>query len=220
MRAYQPHIFIFLMSSSADFTRPKLDWDAFETRLRTHGQALVQLHRFYCLDIKVNADLRFYVYFGIKDKMLVDNPNKNGFRLTFETPLSTGHRSSRVSRRALENDFFMLPIDARMNYKPSIPTDFLQRGKRVKVTEKVQFMYTESKAWSPEYPKDTEFTVVGRNDDTGEIMIEPEGGGRIVQLHLTNARFSSRRSRNRQKMYPQVTVLARPRSHLHPRSKR
>lgn len=189
MRAYQPHIFIFLMSSSADSTRPEFDWDEFERRLRTDGKVLVQLHRFYALDIKVNEDQRFYAYFGTKDKMQVDDPNKNSLRITFETPLFPGPSCSRVSRSAMEKDFFMLPSDARMNYKLRIPTGFLQRGKKVKVTENVQFMYKEPKAWSPEYAEGTKFTVVRRNDDTGEIMLEPEGGGPIVQLHLTNARF-------------------------------
>lgn len=189
MRAYQAHIFIFLMSSSANFTRPKFDWEAFEERLEKYGKVVVKLLKIYCLDIKVDASQRFFAYFGTNDKMLVDNRVKDSFRVTFEIPLYTGHSCSRVSGDALRNDFFMLPMDASMNFKPRISTDFLRPEKKVQTTEKTQFWYMPDKAWSPEFEKGKKFKVVGRDDDTAEIMLEPEGGGRIIQLHLTNARF-------------------------------
>lgn len=179
------------MSRQTQFVRPKMERIAFDALLREKGKILIKMNRFNCLEIVHVEGEKCFAYFGMNDTMLVDNVNEKGlYRVNFQRPLDdTGHTCTRLSWEALEDAFFMLPNKTYFDRKPRIQNIFLQPGAIVKTTEETQFMYVSDKKWSPYFPKGMKFKVMARDEHTSEIILQPQGGGRTIQLHLTNAHF-------------------------------
>lgn len=151
--------------------------------------ATVRMKKFGCISIRTSSQA-FDAYFGVNDTMRAFKVDADKYQLKFEAQLYHGQQSIYVGWETLEKNFIQLPDETPFSMQGrSADTGFLQPGALVRMTEEGQFVYVGTKQWSPVYAKGSVFEVVARDKNFADVILQPQAGGRPLQIHLTNARF-------------------------------
>ncbi len=151
--------------------------------------ATVRMERFGYIPMRSSSSA-FDAYFGVNDKMRAFKVDANKYQLKLEAPLYYGQQSIYVCWETLEQNFIQLPDQTSFSIQArSADTGFFQPGALVRMTEVGRFVYVGTNQWSPSYAEGSVFQVEARDDDFADIILQPQAGGRPLQIHLTNARF-------------------------------
>lgn len=137
-----------------------------------------------------NTRMEILAYYNSSVLFKVTDVNEHGYLVHLPVPLLNGINRIRLCWDFIKDDFFT--VSPMVNFSQgsnNADTDVLKPQAIVRTTEATRFLYEPDRTWSVNFEKGTRFVVRGRDDHTHEIILEPEAGGRTIQLHLTNARF-------------------------------